>query len=421
MLSIIIFLCFLVLALFGLPIAHSLIVASEIGLLPSDRLGADFIVQQLVTQCQSFPLVAIPFFMLTGSLMVGGKLGQHLIDMLTLLMGRFHGGPAQVGVLSSTIFGGVSGSAVADASAIGSLLIPWLKKMGYPSAFAAGSLAAAATIDILIPPSIPMIIYALVSSASIGALFVAGILPGILMCIGFMLVCYVQGRRRGFPRDTSPFSWTLLRRSTMYAMPALALPVLIIIFLRFGIATPTEVSVMSTLYALIVSVAIYRDLDMPRLRHAILDAGLATAVVMLIIMASSVVGWVLTFEQLPAAFVDFAKTTLGEPWMIILSMNFIMLAIGMFIDLPAAVLLLTPMFVPLASAIGMDTVQLGIMMIINLSIGLYHPPVGTTLFITSSIAKVRMGQVVIELIPFYLVAFAILMLYSFVPAMTIRM
>jgi tripartite ATP-independent transporter DctM subunit len=421
MLSVIIFCCFLFLALFGLPIAHALIIASEIGLLPSDRLGADFIVQQLVTQSQSFPLVAIPFFMLTGSLMVGGKLGQHLIDMLTLLMGRFHGGPAQVGVLSSTIFGGVSGSAVADASAIGSLLIPWLKKLGYPSAFAAGSLAAAATIDILIPPSIPMIIYALVSSASIGALFVAGILPGILMCAGFMLVCYVQGRRRGFPRDTSPFNWTQLRSSTFYALPALALPVLIIIFLRFGIATPTEVSVMSTLYALIVSVAIYRDLDMPRLRHAILDAGLATAVVMLIIMASSVVGWVLTFEQLPAAFVDFAKSTLGEPWMIILSMNFIMLAIGMFIDLPAAVLLLTPMFVPLASAIGMDTVQLGIMMIINLSIGLYHPPVGTTLFITSSIAKVRMGHVVVELIPFYVVAIGILMLFSFVPAMTLRM
>jgi tripartite ATP-independent transporter DctM subunit len=175
------------------------------------------------------------------------------------------------------------------------------------------------------------------------------------------------------------------------------------------------------LYALIVSVAIYHDLDMPRLRHAIIDAGLATAVVMLIIMASSVVGWVLTFEQLPAAFVEFAKNTLGQPWMIILSMNAIMLAIGMFIDLPAAVLLLTPMFVPLASAIGMDTVQLGIMMIINLSIGLYHPPVGTTLFITSSIAKVKMGHVVMELIPFYVVAIGILMLFSFVPAMTLRM
>lgn len=421
MLSIITFLAFLGLAMLGLPIAHSLIVGAEIGLLPSERLGAEFIVSQLVTQTQSFPLIAIPFFMLTGSLMVGGKLGQHLIDLLTTLMGRFHGGPAQVGVLSSTIFGGVSGSAVADASAIGSLLIPWLKKLGYPPAFAAGTLAAAATIDILIPPSIPMIIYSLVSNASIGALFVAGILPGVIMCLGFMVVCYIQGRRRNFPRDTTPFNWRALQSQLFYSLPALALPVLIIIFLRFGIATPTEVSVMSTLYALIVSLIVYRDLSLARLKHSIIDAGLATAVVMLIIMASSVIGWILTFEQLPADFVAFAQHSLGKSWMIILSMNVIMLAVGMFIDLPAAVLLLTPMFVPLASAIGMDTVQLGIMMIINLSIGLYHPPVGTTLFITSSIAQVKMGKVVIELIPFYIVAIGILMLFAFVPAMTIRM
>ena len=172
MLSIATFIAFLALAMLGLPIAHALIVGAQLGLMPSERLGSEFIVSQLVTQTQSFPLIAIPFFMLTGSLMVGGKLGQHLIDLLSTLMGRFHGGPAQVGVMSSTIFGGVSGSAVADASAIGSLLIPWLKKLGYPPAFAAGTIAAAATIDILIPPSIPMIIYSLVSNASIGALFV---------------------------------------------------------------------------------------------------------------------------------------------------------------------------------------------------------------------------------------------------------
>ena len=421
MLSIITFIAFLFLAILGLPIAHALIVGAQLGLLPSDRLGVEFIVSQLVTQTQSFPLIAIPFFMLTGSWMVGGKLGQHLISLLTTLMGRFHGGPAQVGVLSSTIFGGVSGSAVADASAIGSLLIPWLKKLGYPPAFAAGTLAAAATIDILIPPSIPMIIYSLVSNASIGALFVAGILPGIVMCAGFMLVCYIQGRRRGFPRDTTPFNWKNFRGQLYYSAPALALPVLIIIFLRFGIATPTEVSVMSTLYALIVSIVVYRDLTMARLKHSIIDAGLATSVVMLIIMASSVIGWILTFEQLPVAFVDWAQNSLQHAWMIILAMNFIMLAVGMFIDLPAAVLLLTPMFVPLATAVGMDTVQLGIMMIINLSIGLYHPPVGTTLFITSSIAQVKMGEVVKELIPFYFVAIGILMLFAFVPAMTIRM
>ena len=421
MLSITTFIAFLFLAVLGLPIAHSLIVGAQLGLIQSDRLGVEFIVSQLVTQTQSFPLIAIPFFMLTGSLMVGGKRGQHLIDLLTTLMGRFHGGPAQVGVLSSTIFGGVSGSAVADASAIGSLLIPWLKKLGYPSAFAAGTLAAAATIDILIPPSIPMIIYSLVSNASIGALFVAGILPGIVMCAGFMVVCYIQGRRRGFPRDQTPFNWKSFNGQLYYSAPALALPVLIIVFLRFGIATPTEVSVMSTLYALIVSVVVYRDLTMARLKHSIIDAGLATSVVMLIIMASSVIGWILTFEQLPASFVDWAQHSLKHGWMIILAMNFIMLAVGMFIDLPAAVLLLTPMFVPLASAVGMDTVQLGIMMIINLSIGLYHPPVGTTLFITSSIAQVKMGEVVKELIPFYFVAIGILMLFAFVPAMTIRM
>ena len=418
--SLIIIFVFLIAGVLAIPIAHSLLLGSVAGLLASDRLPLHLAIEQMVNQVQSFPLIAIPFFMLTGSLMVGGRLGQYLIDLLTTLMGRVHGGPAQVGVLSSTIFGGVSGSAVADASAIGSLLIPWLKNMGYPAPFAAGTIAAAATIDILIPPSIPMIIYALVSNASIGALFIAGILPGLLMCGGFMVVCYVQGRRRNFPRDVEPFIWGRFMTQLGYAFPALLLPVLIIIFLRFGIATPTEVSVMSTLYALIVSWVVYRDMSFKRLHHSVVEAGISTGVVLLIIMASSVVGYVITYEQLPAAFVEYAQNTLREPWLIILAMNLIMLATGMFIDLPAAVLLLTPMFVPLAQAVGMDPVQLGIMMIVNLSIGLYHPPVGTTLFITSSIAKVRMGDVVRELIPFYFVAFGLLLLMSFVPALTIH-
>ena len=418
--SLVIIAVFLVAGLIGIPIAHALLLGSVSGLLLSDRLPLHLAIEQMVSQVQSFPLIAIPFFMLTGSLMVGGRLGQYLIDLLTTLMGRVHGGPAQVGVLSSTIFGGVSGSAVADASAIGSMLIPWLKKLGYPAPFAAGTIAAAATIDILIPPSIPMIIYALVSNASIGALFVAGVLPGLLMCAGFMLVCYIQGRRRNFPRDTTKFDRRKFLQQLGYSFPALLLPVLIIIFLRFGIATPTEVSVMSTLYALLVSLFVYRDLTWKRLRLSALEAGIATGVVLLIIMASAVVGYIVTYEQLPAAFVTYAQESLKEPWLIILAMNVIMLATGMFIDLPAAVLLLTPMFVPLAAAVGMDPVQLGIMMIVNLSIGLYHPPVGTTLFITSSLAKVRMGDVVYELIPFYFVAFGLLFLMSYVPALTIH-
>src|SRR5262245_37279787 len=411
---------FIVTALLSIPIAHALVLASVGGLLLINTVPVHLAIEQMLAQTQSFPLIAIPFFMMTGALMVSGKLGQSLVNLLSMMIGRVHGGPAQVGVLSSTIFGGVSGSAVADASAIGSMLIPWLKKLGYPSAFAAGTIAAAATVDILIPPSIPMIIYALVSNASIGALFIAGILPGLLMCGGFMAVCYIQGRRRNFPRDTEKFDTRKFVTLLGYALPALMLPVLIIIFLRFGIATPTEVSVMSTLYALLVSWLVYRDLTIKRLRESTLEAGIATGVVLLIIMASSVVGYIVTYEQLPAAFVAYAQNTLKEPWLIILAMNLIMLATGMFIDLPAAVLLLTPMFVPLAQAVGMDPVQLGIMMIVNLSIGLYHPPVGTTLFITSSLAKVRMGDVVYELVPFYIVAFGLLILMSYVPFLTIH-
>ena len=411
---------FILAALISIPIAHSLVLASVIGLWVAGRVPVDLAIQQMISQTQSFPLIAIPFFMMTGALMVSGRLGQSLVNLLTMMIGRVHGGPAQVGVLSSTIFGGVSGSAVADASAIGSMLIPWLKKLGYPPAFAAGTLAAAATIDILIPPSIPMIVYALVSGASIGALFVAGILPGLLMCAGFMLVCYVQGRRRNFPRDTTPFVWREFFIQLTQAGPALAMPVLIIVFLRFGIATPTEVSVMSTLYALLVSSLVYHDLTLQKLKHAAIEAGISTGVVLLIIMASSVIGWIVTYERIPEAFTAFATETLKSPWLIILAMNLIMLATGMFIDLPAAVLLLTPMFVPLAAAVGMDNIQLGIMMIVNLSIGLYHPPIGTTLFITSTIAKVRIGDVVIELIPFYAVAITLLLGFAYLPWLTLR-
>ncbi|HET9204956.1 MAG TPA: TRAP transporter large permease subunit, partial [Burkholderiaceae bacterium] len=227
---------FLGAAVVAIPIAHALLVAAMAAAATSDRVPLDLLVQQMVAQVQSFPLIAIPFFMLTGTLMMGGKLGEALIGVLSTLLGRFHGGPGQVGVLSSTIFGGVSGSAVADASAIGSLLIPWQKRLGYPPAFSAATLAAAATIDILIPPSIPLILFALVSNSSIAALFVAGILPGLMMCAGFMAVCWWVGRRRNFPRETRKLDWSVFRKQMAYASPALMLPVLIVIFLRFGVA-----------------------------------------------------------------------------------------------------------------------------------------------------------------------------------------
>ena len=411
---------FLLTAAAAVPIAHGLLMAALAAAATSHKIPMDILVQTMVQQVQSFPLIAIPFFMLTGSLMMGGKLGEALIGVLTRLIGRFHGGPAQVGVLSSTIFGGVSGSAVADASAIGSLMIPWHKRLGYPPAFSAATLAAAATIDILIPPSIPMILFAITANASIAALFVAGILPGLLMCSGFMFACWWVGKRRNFPRDTNVLRRDEFIKLLAYASPALLLPVLIIVFLRFGIATPTEVAILSTLYSGLVSAFLYKDLGMKRLNQAVMHAGLATGVVLLVIMASASVGWLLTFDQMPNGIVGWAKENLSQGWMVILMMNLLMLVCGMFIDLPAAVLLLTPVFVPLAQSIGMDPVQLGIMMTVNLAIGLYTPPVGTTLFITSSLAQVKVGETVRELGPFYVVALSVLLLVSYVPGAILR-
>lgn len=418
--SILILLIFLGAAVAAVPIAHALLLAALGAAATSDRIPLDLLVQQMVSQVQSFPLIAIPFFMLTGALMMGGRLGEALVGMLSTLVGRWHGGPAQVSVLSSTLFGGVSGSAVADASAIGSLLMPWHRRLGYPMAFSAASLASAATIDIIIPPSIPLILYALSSNTSIAALFYAGILPGLLLCGGFMAACWYVGKRDNLPRETAAADRAALRRNLLLASPALVLPVFIVVFLRFGIATPTEVAVLSTLYAGLISAVMYRDLSFKRLHHAIVEAGVATGVVLLVIMASSTIGWLLTFDQLPQHITAWVTANIDTGWLIILLMNLMMLFVGMFIDLPAAVLLLTPVFLPLAQSVGMDPVQLGIMMVVNLAIGLYTPPVGTTLFITSSLAKVKVGQTVRAMTPFYIVAFGVLMLVSYVPAVILK-
>ena len=418
--TLLILIVFLGAATLAMPIAHAILLAAMAAAVSSDRVPFDLLVQQMVAQVQSFPLIAIPFFMLTGSLMMGGKLGQAIVGTLTVLVGRWHGGPAQVSVLSSTLFGGVSGSAVADASAIGSLVMPWHRRLGYPMPFSAASLASAATIDIIIPPSIPMILYAMSANASIGALFYAGILPGLILCGGFMAACWYVGKRDNLPRETAPTDRAAFRRNLVYSIPAIALPILIIVFLRFGIATPTEVSVLSTLFAGLVSLVIYRDMTIRRLHHAILEAGLATGVVLMVIMASAAIGWLLTFDQMPQHIVQWVQANVNEKWVVIALMNAMMLFLGMFIDLPAAVLLLTPVFLPLAQAIGMDTVQLGIMMVVNLAIGLYTPPVGTTLFIASSLARVKVGETVRAMVPFYVVAFGVLILVSYVPAVILK-
>lgn len=409
---------FFLLLTIAVPVAHAMLggVATALWL---DGKPLAVIVQRLYTPTQSFPMLAIPFFILAGSLMMSGKFGVYLVNTARLLVGNLKGGLGQVSIIGSVMFGGVSGSAVADASALGTALIPVQKQEGYPGGFAAAINSASSTVSVLIPPSIPLILYGLVSNVSIVDLFVAGILPGVLLGIGMFAAVWLVANRRDLPRSPLAGGFRAFRAQILTAIPALLMPVFVIATLRFGIATPTEVSVMAVAYALIVSGLIYRDLTLRSVWQSAVETALMTGAVMFIIMASSTIQWILTAERVPQDLAAWVNVTFSEPWMVILALNVVMLIVGAFLDLPAAVLLLGPLFVTIGNAIGLDPVQLGLMMVVNLSIGLYTPPIGTTLFISAAIARAGIGEVVRALIPFYLVALLVLFLISYVPVLTI--
>lgn len=408
---------FLLMAL-AVPIAHAMLGGTAFALWMEGRPMA-VLAQRLYSPTQSFPMLAVPFFILAGSLMMQGRFGEYLVNIARLFVGNLRGGLGQVSIIGSVMFGGVSGSAVADATAMGNALIPVQKKAGYPGGFAAAVNASSSTISVLIPPSIPLILYGLVANVSIIDLFVAGILPGIMLGVGMFGAVWLVARQKGLPRSPLPGGFRAFRSQLLMAIPALLMPVFIIGTLRFGVATPTEVSVMAVAYALVVCGLIYRDLTWRGAWQAAVETAMMTGAVMLIIMASSTIQWLLTAEQVPQNLALWVTGTLSEPWLIILALNIVMLVVGAFLDLPAAVLLLGPLFVGIGQAIGMDPVQLGLMMVVNLSIGLYTPPVGTTLFISAGIARVGIGETVRALIPFYLVALLVLFLISYVPALTI--
>ncbi|MEM7046128.1 MAG: TRAP transporter large permease [Pseudomonadota bacterium] len=417
--SIYVALLFIICLAVSMPIAHGLFVAGvgAMALAGKNYLFGQTIIS-LYDPTQKFPMIAIPLFILAGDLMMSGRFGSYLISFAQFLVGRLRGGLAQVSVLGSLFFGGVSGSAVADASAIGNALIPVQKKQNYPAGYPAAVNAASSTISVLIPPSIPLILYGLVTETSIVRLFVAGIIPGLLLAIGLSVLCHVIAVHRGLPPSPLQGGRSYIGQHFLKSLPALCMPVFVVICARGGVLTPTEISVFAVAYALVIGMLIYRDLSWSVFLRCILTSGIMTGVIMLVVMGSSVVQWILSVEQVPQMLASWLVATVSSEIMVILMINLLMIAVGTFLDLPAAILLLAPILITVARAIGLDSIQLGLMMVMNLAIGLYTPPVGTTLFVSVAIERVPMGRVIRELLPFYLWALTVLALVSFVPILT---
>lgn len=372
----------------------------------------------------TFALLAIPFFILAGDLMGAGGLAGRLIDLAGLILGRFRGGLAMVNALTCMLFGAISGSAAAAVSSVGGTLIPEMNRKGYDKDFNIALTASAATTGLLIPPSNVMIIYAVVASnVSIGALFLAGIIPGLLMGFFIMLAAVMVSRRKGYGGKTSMVEcsrasrpwWQIVWR----ALPSLALVVFVLFGILGGWFTPTEASAVAVLWAFVLAVFCYRNVPLRALPKLIVGSARTTGIVMLLIAVSQVMSGLLTKEQIPQAVSDYLLGLSANPLMILLIINVILLAVGVFMDMTPAVLVFTPIFLPVAVGLGIDPIHFGIILIANLCIGLCTPPVGTCLFLGCSIGQSKIDRVSRAMIPFFLAMVAALILITWLPQLSL--
>lgn len=374
--------------------------------------------QRMAGGINSFALLAIPFFILSGLIMGRGGIAKRLIECAMAMIGMLPGGLALVNVVSCMFFGAISGSAVAATSAIGSFMLPEMKKQGYDVNYSAAVTAAAATTGMLIPPSNILIVYAIASGGvSIAALFIAGYLPGILLGIALMIVCAGYAKIKGYPVGAR-LPLKLVVQKVAAAVPSLFMIFLVIGGIISGIFTATEAGAIAVVYSLILAVGIYREVKTSELPAVLMKAAETTAIVMALIATSSAMSWILSYEQIPQA-ISAAMLTISEnPLLILLMINLILLLVGAFMDMTPAVLIFTPIFLPVAVELGMSPLHFGIMMVLNLSIGLVSPPVGSVLFVSCAIATTRIEAIIKPLMPLYLAMFVVLMLVTYIPAIS---
>ena len=394
---------FAVLLVLRVPVAAAMGLSGAFAVLTSDMgLPLAVVPQRIFVLLDSTSLLAIPFFILAGAIMEQGGMARRMIDFAQTMVGHWRGGLAQVDVLASTIFSSLTGSSAASASATGSILIPAMKREGYPAGYAAALEASSAAIGPIIPPSIIMVIYGSLAGVSVGALFLSGIVPGLMITLGLFAVNAVMARRRawgGGPRAT----FGERAKAARLAGAALVAPLIIIGGILGGVFTPTEAGAVAVVYAAVVSLLVYREMGPGRLLAVVLDAALTTGIIGLIIASAGIFGWVLAFEQVPQTVVTWVQSVTGDPTVAILLVIGFVLALGCVVDVTAAVIILVPVFAPLGASYGYDPVHFGIIMCLALVYGNVTPPVGLLLFLTASIAKCSVGEVMRYQLPFYLV------------------
>ena len=418
--ALVLLLVFFALLMLNVPISFCIGLATLATMLLSmDLLPAlTTLAQRMAGGLNSFALLAIPFFVLSGLLMGRGGIAKRLIECAMALVGALPGGLALVNVLSCMLFGAISGSAVAATSAIGSFMLPEMKKQGYDDSYSAAVTAAAATTGMLIPPSNIMIVYAIASGGvSIAALFVAGYLPGILLGLALMIVCAGYAKVKGYPTGAR-LPLKLVAQKVAAAIPSLLMIFLVIGGIISGAFTATEAGAIAVVYSFVLAVVVYREVKVAELGNILLKSTETTAIVLALIATSAAMSWILSYENIPQTVSQGLLTLSDNPILILLLINIILLVVGAFMDMTPAVLIFTPIFLPVAVELGMSPLHFGIMLILNLSIGLVSPPVGSVLFVACAIAKVRLEQLLKPLLPMYAAMLVVLMLVTYIPAIS---
>jgi tripartite ATP-independent transporter DctM subunit len=400
----------------GVPIAFSLLACGAALMWHMNSFDPQILAQNTIEGANSFPLLAVPFFMLAGEIMNAGGLSRRIVNFAMTLVGHVRGGLGYVGIIAAIIMAALSGSAVADAAALAALLLPMMNRAGYNTARSAGLLSAAGIIAPIIPPSIGFVVFGVAANVSISRLFMAGIVPGIILGLALWVTWWWLVRKEDI-QATQRASAAEVAASFKDATFALGMPIIVIVGLKFGVFTPTEAAVVAAVYALFVSMVIYRELKPSQLYHLFLSAAQTTAVIMFLVAASMVSAWMITVANLPTELVALLQPMLDRPTLLMFTIMVVTMLVGTAMDMTPTILILTPVFMPIVKAAGIDPVYFGVLFIINNAIGLITPPVGTVLSTVAGVGKVSMDEVTRGVWPFMVAQFAVMFLMVFFPSL----